>query len=215
MAHGYWGPAFDRRGDRRALDARAGELARRGCTRRTIADERGALRRGRPRASPTGRSSAGSRDAWSGARARSATAASSPIRAAPTCARSSTRRSSSARSSGRSRRRSLEEALDDYFVGRGARSVHDAGLPGAAGQARRHSRRSRTSTDRAGCRRSAARRTRCYWALIKAFERLHRRADAAQHVVQRERADRATARRGARLLPAHAHGRARARSVSR
>ena len=66
---------------------------------------------------PPAASSAGFRDGWSGARARSATAASSPIRGAPTCATSSTPGSSSASGSGRSRRRSLEEALDDYFVG--------------------------------------------------------------------------------------------------
>ena len=36
---------------------------------------------------------------------------------------------------------------------RRARSVHAAGLPGASGQARRSCRRSRTWTDRAGCRR--------------------------------------------------------------
>src|SRR2546427_3669911 len=34
----------------------------------------------------------------------------------------------------------------------------------------------------------------------------HRRADAAQHIVQRERADRADARRSARLFPADEHG---------
>ena len=51
-------------------------------------------------------------------------------------------------------------------------------------------------------------RTRCYWQLIQRVRAAHRRADPAQHVVQRERADRADAGRGARLLSAHAHGRA-------
>ena len=50
-----------------------------------------------------------------------------------------------------------------------------------------------------------------YWSLIQRVRAAHRRADRAEHVVQRERADRAPAGRGARLLSAHADGRARAR----
>ena len=103
MSHGYWGPAFANGPDRRC----AGRTRRRpracrlpGARHRR---RRGAGRLDRRPALPTGRWSAGSRAAWNGARARSATAASWPIRAAPTCARSSTRRSSFARSSGRSR----------------------------------------------------------------------------------------------------------------
>ena len=130
------GTGVRRRGDRRgASRAGAARFARAGCTRAALDDE-AALEPGRRRRSPRAGSSAGSRDGWSGAPARSATAASSPTRAAPTCATSSTRGSSSARSSGRSRRRSLVEALDDYFVG----AVPDPFMlqvyPGPARQAR-------------------------------------------------------------------------------
>src|SRR5262249_23231888 len=51
-------------------------------------------------------------------------------------------------------------------------------------------------------------------ALSPAHQRVRQedgRADPAQHVVQRERADRPASGGSARLLPAHAHGRARAR----
>src|SRR5581483_11340982 len=56
------------------------------------------------------------------------------------------------------------------------------------------------------------RRARGKSALLAADRHLpaaHRRADPAEHLVQRERADRAAAGRSARLLPAHPHGRAR------
>ena len=53
------------------------------------------------------------------------------------------------------------------------------------------------------------RATRAIWALIARLRRAHRRARLAQHVVQRERADRRTPRAGARLLSADRHGRAR------
>ena len=153
----------------------------------------GARATGRPRGSPTAWSSAGSRGGWSGARARSATAASWPIRAAPTCARSSTPRSSSARSSGRSRlgarggaRASTSTgSVPDPFMMQvyPVRADKRAVIPG--GHARR----------RIGP--AADREPRRQPALLGADPRLrapHRRADPAEHVVQRERADRATSR---------------------
>ena len=80
MRHGYWGPQFDDGDDRR----RARRAERRGRSRGAAASPhrettQQLVRVDRRRASPTGRSSAGSRDGWNGARARSATAASSPI----------------------------------------------------------------------------------------------------------------------------------------
>ena len=110
--------------------------------------------------------------------------------AAPTCATSSTRRSSSARNSARSRRRSLDEALDEYFVGRGARSVHDAGVSGAA--EKRAVIPAVTHVDGSGRLQTVSREHEP--ALLGADSGVrpkHRRAGAAEHVVQRERADRA------------------------
>ena len=49
-----------------------------------------------------------------------------------------------------------------------------------------------------------------YARLIEAFREHHRRADRAQHQLQRERAGGVQARGGDRLLPAHQDGRARA-----
>ena len=46
-----------------------------------------------------------------------------------------------------------------------------------------------------------------YWNLLEALRRSDRRADPDQHLLQRERADRQHPRGGARLLPAHEHGR--------
>ena len=91
----------------------------------------------------------------------------------------------------------------------GARSVHDAGLSGAGGQAGcRDPGQSRTSMDPGRLQTVNAEGNPRYWSLIRAFERQHRRADRAQHVVQRERTHRAPAGRGARLLPSDADGRA-------
>src|SRR5262249_8063366 len=88
---------------------------------------------------------------------------------------------------------------------RGARSVHAAGLSGPSGQA----------DDRARdhpCRRlrpPADRERGVEPALLESDHGVrahHGRADAAQHVLQRKRANRAEARRSAGLFPANAHG---------
>ena len=86
----------------------------------------------------------------------------------------------------------LEEALDDYFVGARARSVHAAGVSGAARQARRGSgdharRRLGPAADR------EPRSNPRYYRPDQGVRAPHRRADAAQHLVQRERTDRADA----------------------
>src|SRR6185295_5361009 len=86
-----------------------------------------------------------------------------------------------------------------------SRSVHDQGLPHPSGEAaprsRRHPRgRHRTAPDRFTAGKPP---------LLETDRRLrppHRRAHGAQHLLQRERADRQHTDRGARLLPAHPHG---------
>ena len=143
-----------------------------------------------------------------GRRARSATAASSPIRGGPTCATSSTRRSSSASDSARSRRRSLEEALDDYFVGAvpdpfmlqvyPVRPEKRAVVPGDHAR-RRHG----TAADR-----QPRARIRATGSLIKAFETLTG-VPMLLNTSFNENEPIVLAGGGARLLPAHAHGRAR------
>src|SRR6185295_6774844 len=98
---------------------------------------------------------------------------------------------------GRAHRRLVHDRLP--------RPLHDQGLPDPRREAERDPgrhprRRHRPSPDGLG---------RDEPALLAADPRLrgaHRRADRAQHLVQRERADRQPAGRGARLLPAHAHG---------
>ncbi len=85
------------------------------------------------------------------------------------------------------------------------RPVHDQGLPDPAGEAAAGAggdprRRHRPAADRVAAGQSP---------LLGADRRLrapHRGADGAQHLVQRERADRQHAGRGPRLLPAHPHG---------
>ena len=212
MRHGYWGPAFDDRRDRRRRSAiaRSTTSTRRGCQIVHVRRARRRVRLDGASASPTARSSAGSRAAWSGARGRSATAASWPTRAAPTCARSSTRRSSSARSSGPFAPSVLEEAHGEYFVGSvpdpfmmqvyPVRAEKQAVIPAV------------THVDGSGRLQTVNREGEP--ALLGADSRVrarNRRAGRPEHVVQRERADRAPAGRGARLLPAHADGRAGAR----
>ena len=103
MRHGYWGPQFDDGTIGAAIDVRhAADMsdAARGPASRTSSS----CASGPPRVSPTGTSSAGSRGAWNGGRAHSATAASWLIPGGATCATSSTYGSSSAKSSARSRR---------------------------------------------------------------------------------------------------------------
>ena len=178
----------DRGGARRRGERRSSRTAARGAR----CDDADAIDAGPPRRSPTAASSAGFRDEWSGAPARSATAASSPIRGAPTCARSSTRGSSSASASGRSRRRCSRKRVDEYFVGAVAdpfmlqvypvRPDKRAIVPAI------------THVDGSGRLQTVSERTNPrYRQLIDAFARIYRRADAAEYVVQRERADRAAA----------------------
>ena len=104
----------------------------------------------------------------------------------------------------------LEEALDEYFVGAvpdpfmlqvyPVRPDKRAVVPAI------------THVDGSGRLQTVSPRSnQRYYNLIRAFARRHRRADAAQHVVQRKRADRADAGTGARLLSPDEHGRARHR----
>ena len=83
--------------------------------------------RSAPNPSPTARRSAGSRAAWSSARARSAHARSWAMRARRRCRRRSTSRSSTASRSGRSRRRCCAEDAPKYFEHRRREPVHAAG----------------------------------------------------------------------------------------
>ena len=83
MEHAYLGPAARDEEIAALLSAHAGELDRSGCRVERIDDQEELCRRTAD-ASPTGAWWAGSRVAWNGARARSATAPSSAIRAAPT-----------------------------------------------------------------------------------------------------------------------------------
>ena len=106
------------------------------------------------------------------------------------------------RAVGRSRKRSTTTSSAPCPIRSCCRSIR-SGRTSA-----RSCRRSRTSTARAGCRRSAARSNPRYWNADQGVRARHRRADAAEHVVQRERTDRAAPAGGARLLPADAHGRA-------
>ena len=163
---------------------------------------------GRPRRSPPAASSAGSRDGWNGARARSATAASWPTRGARTCATSSTRGSSSASGSGRSRRRSSRRRSTTTSSARFptrscCRSIRSGPTSARVVPAITH-------VDGSGRLQTVSRALES--ALLEPHQgvRAHyRRADAAQHLVQRKRADRAAAGGGARLFPADAHGRSR------
>src|SRR5262245_10329086 len=92
--------------------------------------------------------------------------------------------------------------------GRGARSLHGSGLSRSAGEAR---------SDPGGHARGwlgaapdgEPRRFPRILAAHQGVREALGRARAPQHLVQRERAHRAHAARGARLLPPHAHGRAR------
>ena len=100
------------------------------------------------------------------------------------------------------------EALDEYFVGAVPDpfmiQVYPVRPDKRAVDSRRHARR------RIGP--AADREPRDQSALLGVDPRVRqadRRADPAEHVLQRERADRADARRGARLLSADRHGRPR------
>ena len=81
--HAYWGPDFRTREIGALLGAQAHEINAAGCTGRGCRTKP-RFAGARHRRSPTARWSAGSRAAWSGGRARSATARSSATRAAPT-----------------------------------------------------------------------------------------------------------------------------------
>ena len=82
MEHSYWGPSFRDDELRRALAAHRGEIERTGGAVRRCATRKSSAA-GRRSAWRGGRSWGGFREGWSGARARSATAASSPTRVAP------------------------------------------------------------------------------------------------------------------------------------
>ena len=116
MTHAYWGTAPADAEVRAAIEA-SGASERAAIAGPKLPSDAGAVRRiAAPSRRRPGRRLVSGPHGMGRARAR-ATAASWPIRAARTCARSSTPRSSSASASGRSRRRWLEEALDEYFVG--------------------------------------------------------------------------------------------------
>ena len=203
-------------GARRSTD----DEMRRGCSTRdaarleaaaaTVARDRAtssALPRGRRARSPTARSWAGSRGAWSGGRARSATARSScdPRRADM---RTPQPQDQAPRVVPPVRAFDPARGDDGVVRGRRRRAVHDEGLS-------RSARRSApqipavTHVDGTGRLQTVTATTNPrYYDLIRRFARAHRRADGPQHLVQRERADRQPARGGARLLPAHADGRA-------
>ena len=207
MEHGYWGPSFDDAAIGAALDAercsdrgarlRPPRLGRRGGARRV---DGGADCRGRVVGWYQGRMEWGSRALGN----RSIVA--DPRRA-------DMREIINTRIKFRERFRPfapsvLEEALDDYFVGAvpdpfmlqvyPVRPDKRALVPAI------------THVDGSGRLQTVSPRSNPrYYRLIKSFERPDRRADAAQHLVQRERADRADAGAGARLLPANAHGCAR------
>ena len=85
----------------------------------------------------------------------------------------------------------LAERVGEYFEQDYPVAVHDQGLQDARPRSASRSRPSPTSTARAACRPSSARRaTRATERLIKAFDELTGVPDRAQHLVQRERADR-------------------------
>ena len=175
-----------RRGARRA--ARGARAARAATSRSSPTTRRSAA--GPPSGSPRARSSAGSRAGWSGERARSATAASSPIPR-----RADMREIINAKIKLRETFRPfapsiLEEALDEYFVGAVAdpfmiqvypvRPDKRAVIPAV------------THVDGSGRLQTVSRDANpLYWQLLRAFEQRDRRARAPQHLVQRERADRA------------------------
>ncbi len=94
-------------------------------------------------------------------------------------------------------------------------AVHGARLQDARREARARSRRSTTSTTPAASRRSSERVTPRYYRADQGVRRAHRRADRAQHVVQRERADRDDARARRRDVREDEDGPARAREPRR
>ena len=84
MTHAYWGPQFDDGRSRRAAREPARVRSRPPAARSSASTTSTSSAAAPPPRSRTGRSSAGSRDAWSGARGRSATARFSATRAART-----------------------------------------------------------------------------------------------------------------------------------
>ena len=102
----------------------------------------------------------------------------------------------------------LAEAIDEYFVD----AVHDPFMIQVypVRPDKRDVIPAVTHVDGSGRLQSVSQESNArYWALIRAFQARDRRAGPAEHLVQRERTDRRAAGAGARLLPAHRHGRAR------
>ena len=190
MEHAYWGTEYDA-GQDRARDPRERRRRAAALPLGTTSTTTTRFVRRTAAASPTATSSAGSRDAWSGARARSAIAASSPTRAA---------RDMRDIINQKIKFRETLPALCAVDPRRGdrrvlrrrrARSVHDPGLSGARREARRHSGRDA----RRWLGPAAVGQSREQSALLGADSRLRRadrRAGSAQYVVQRERTDRRT-----------------------
>ena len=207
MQHGYWGTSFPERDICAALDARGHDIAAQDCVRRSWTDE-GDLDAWTAQQIADGRVVGWYQGAmeW-GARALG----NRSILADPR--RADMREIINTRIKFRERFRPfapsvLEEAVGDYFVG----AVPDPFMLQVypVRPEKRSVVPAITHVDGSGRLQTVSPQTNArYWSLIKAFESRHRRADAAEHLIQRERTHRPPAGAGAGLLSAHAHGRAR------
>ena len=198
------GPAFTDDEIERYLDAQDAPYVR-------LPDD-DAARRASPASSPRARSSAGSRDAWSSGRARSAAAASSATprsredavghepqdqvsRVVPAVRAVGARASASPTTSTWTRDSPYMLLVAPVREGRRMPMTDGAAEPVGHRAAQRaalgHSRPSPTSTTRRASRRSHAETNPRYHALLKAFEAQDRLRRARQHLLQRaRRADR-------------------------
>ena len=191
MEHGYWGPSFDDRAIAAALDAQDAAIAEHGCGRRAWDDE-AALDRWTAEQIAAGRVVGWyqGRMEWGSRALGNRSIVADPRRA-------DMREIINTRIKFRERFRPfapsvLEEALDDYFVG----GVPDPFMlqvypvrPDKRARGTGHHARRRLGT-------AADREPALQPALLPADQGVRaadRRADGAQHLVQRERADRADA----------------------
>ena len=210
MEHGYWGPSFDDDAIVAALDAEQAAIAGRGCARRAWTGRGGARRldRGADCRRPRRRLVSGADGVGRpGARQPQHRRRSAPRRHArdhqhadqvpralpPVCAIGARRKRSTTSSSAPSPDPFM---LQVYPVRPDKRAV----VPAI------------THVDGSGRLQTVS--ARIEPALLQPDQGVRppdRRADAAEHVVQRKRADRADAGAGARLFPENEHGRARDR----
>ena len=193
MEHAYSGPEY-------SDEECAAALAAAGLEARAARRRRACSRTWRS-GSPPATSSAGSRAGWSSGRARSATARSSPIRDG-----ADMKDILNARIKHREPFRPFAPSIlaerDRRVVRAGLPvAVHGARLQDADREARARSRRSTTSTTPAACRRSSRGVESALLPADRGVRAADRRADPAQHLVQRERADRDDAGARGRDVP--------------